>query len=246
MATEKAYKLLAFQKEISNKKAKELIDKGLVYVGDQKVKIARAEIADDTKFRVEKLEDIKVIFEDDYILAINKPAFMDSYDIQDTIFGATLLHRLDRETSGILLFGKDEAWTAKAIEAFRQRQVEKEYVAWVEGMVYEETDIDIPISTHKHNGKAFSKVDEQKGKPAHTKIKPLEIQGKKSKIDIQIGTGRTHQIRVHLSHINHPVVGDEFYGSKTKAKRILLHAKRIALLGYNLEAPEPADIQKYK
>ncbi len=246
MATEKAYKLLAQQRDISNKKAKELMDKGLVYVGDKKVKIARADISDDTKFRVETPADVRVIFEDDYILAINKPAFLDSYDIADTIFSAKLLHRLDRETSGVLLFGKDEAWSEKAIEAFRQRKVIKEYIAWVEGVVYEETEIEAPIATHKHNGKAFSKVDELKGRPAKTTIKPIEIQGKKSKIDIVISTGRTHQIRVHLAHIGKPVVGDSFYGSRTEAKRILLHASRVEILGYDIKAPEPNDILRYK
>jgi len=246
MSSEKAYKLLAQQKDISNKKAKDLIDKGLVYVGDKKVKIARADISDDTKFRIESPADVKVIFEDDNILAINKPAFLDSYDIADTIFSAVLLHRLDRETSGVLLFGKNEEWSAKAVEAFRQRKVLKEYIAWVDGVVFEETTIDAPIATHKHNGKAFSKVDEIKGKPAITIIKPIEIQGKKSKIDITIGTGRTHQIRVHLAHIGKPVVGDEFYGSHTQAKRILLHASRVQILGYDIQAPEPKDILRYK
>lgn len=246
MATEKAYKLLAYQQGISNKKAKELIDRGLVYVADKKVKIARADISDDTKFRIEKIEKVAILFEDDYILAVNKPPFIESYDIAEQFPNTTLLHRLDRETSGVLLLSKDDTFTQDAIDAFRQRKVTKEYIAWVEGVVFEEITIDKPISTHKHNNKAYSKIDAKKGKPAITVVKPLEIQGKKSKIDISIDTGRTHQIRVHLSSIDHPVVGDEFYGSKTNTKRILLHAKKIEILGYTLEAPEPADIQKYK
>ncbi|WP_292656588.1 pseudouridine synthase, partial [Nitratifractor sp.] len=75
---------------------------------------------------------------------------------------------------------------------------------------------------------------------------PDEVQGKKSKVRIEIETGRTHQIRLHLAHAGHPIVGDELYGSPTRAKRPLLHAKKITLLGRSYEAPEPKDIQRYK
>ena len=92
----------------------------------------------------------------------------------------------------------------------------------------------------------FSKIDKKKGKPATTVVRPIEIQGKKSKVEIEIKTGRTHQIRVHLAYIGHPIVGDERYGSVTRSKRILLHAKYISLLGYSFEAKEPKDIIKYK
>lgn len=245
MPTEKAYKLLATQEEISNKKAKELIDRGLVYVTDRKVKIARAELPDDTHFRVEMPADIVILYEDDDLVAVNKPAMIDSYDIQDAIEGAELLHRLDRETSGVLLLGRNPEFIRRAVEAFRQRKVTKHYVAWVDGVIYEPIEIDDPIHTIK-KGKAFSKIDPRLGKPAHTIVKPNEVQGKKSKVDITIDTGRTHQIRVHLSHVGHPIVGDEQYGSRTSAKRVLLHAASITLLGKTYTAPEPKDIQRYK
>ena len=242
---EKAYKLLARQKEISNKKAKELIDRGLVYVADRKVKIARAELPEDTYFRVEMPSDIVILYQDDDLIAVNKPAQIDSYEIQDAFEGAELLHRLDRETSGVLLLGRNPEFIRRAVEAFRQRKVTKEYIAWVEGVIYEPIEIDLPIHTIK-KGKAFSKIDPKLGKPAHTLVRPNEVQGKKSKVDITIDTGRTHQIRVHLAHVGHPVVGDEQYGSRTSAKRVLLHAASITLLGQTYTAPEPRDIQRYK
>ncbi len=242
---EKAYKLLASQQEISNNKAKELIDRGVVYVADRKVKIARAQLPEDTIFRVEIPADITILYQDEDIVAVNKPAHVDSYEIQDAIEGAELLHRLDRETSGVLLLAKNRDFLKKAVEAFRQRKVTKEYVAWVDGVLYEELNIDLPIHTIK-KGKAFSKIDEKLGKPAHTHVRPNEVQGKKSKVDITIDTGRTHQIRVHLSHAGYPIVGDEQYGSRTQAKRILLHAKSISLLGQTYTSPEPKDIQRYK
>jgi 23S rRNA pseudouridine1911/1915/1917 synthase len=245
---QKAYKLLALQEEISNKKAKELIDRGLVYVLDRKVKIARADMPDNTRFRVETIEKVNIIYQDENIVAINKPALLDSYELADAIEEdeTKLIHRLDRDTSGVLLLARNNEFLQNAIQAFKSRKVKKRYVAWIEGVFYEETTIDAPIATHKQGGKAFSQINEKRGRPAVTVVRPIEIQGKKSKVEIEIMTGRTHQIRVHLSSIGHPIVGDERYGSVTRSKRILLHAKAISLLGYAFEAKEPKDILRYK
>jgi 23S rRNA pseudouridine1911/1915/1917 synthase len=245
MSADKAYKLLALQQGISNNKAKELIDRGLVYVADRKVKIARANMPETTRFRIEMPADVEILYQDDAIVAVNKPAMIDSYDIQDAIDGAQLLHRLDRETSGVLLLGRNPDFIARAVEAFRQRKVTKHYVAWVEGVLYEPLDIDLPIHTIK-KGKAFSRIDPKRGKPARTHVRPDQVQGKKSKVAITIDTGRTHQIRVHLSYAGYPIVGDEQYGSRTQAKRTLLHAASVTLLGHTYTAPEPADIKRYK
>ncbi len=243
---DKAYKLLAEQLNISGKRAKELIDRGLVYVGDRKVKIARALISNNTKFRVELPKDIETIYEDNELIAVNKPAFLDSYEVEAHFTGAKLIHRLDRETSGVLLLAKNENILKKAIEEFKNKRVIKKYIAWVEGIVYEETVIDAPILTLKRDGKVLSKIDFKKGKEAITILKPNIIQGKKSKVDIEIKTGRTHQIRLHLSYVGHPIVGDEKYGSFTQAKRVLLHAKEIDIFGKKFIAKEPKDILKYK
>ena len=245
MATEKAYKVLALQQEISNKKAKDLIDRGIVFVEDKKVKIARAEIHTETFFRIEYPSDMEVLYQDDDILAINKPAQIDSYEIQDAFEGAELLHRLDRDTSGVLLLGKNRDFIEKAIKEFKARRVEKHYVAWIEGVLYEKVEIDEPIFTVK-KGKAFSMIDTVRGKKAHTIVKPEELQGKKSKVNIEITTGRTHQIRVHLAHIGFPIVGDEQYGSRTQSKRVLLHSSQIKILDYEFNAREPKDILQYK
>lgn len=242
---ERAYKLLAQQLEISGKRSKELIDRGLVYIGDKKLKIARAFVSEDEKFRVEMPAKIALLYEDEDILVVNKPAFLDSYEVEASFADATLIHRLDRETSGVLLLAKSEAFLKKAIESFRNRRVKKFYTAWVEGVVYEEIKIDLPIHTIK-GPKSISKVNKKIGKEAITIVKPNEVQGKKSKVDIEIKTGRTHQVRLHLSHIGHPVVGDGQYGSPTKSKRILLHASKIELFGKSFIAPEPHDIVKYK
>ncbi len=243
---EKAYKILANQEGISNKKAKELIDAKLVYVGDKNIKIARALMSEDTKFRVERVKDIDIIHEDENLIAVNKPALIDSYRVADNFFETKLIHRLDRETSGVMLLSKREEFRQKAIDEFKARRVKKIYLAWVDGIFFEEIVINNPISTFKRGGKLFSKIDRKKGKEAITIVRPILIQGKKSKVEIEIETGRTHQIRVHLSSIGYPIIGDELYGSPTKSKRLLLHAESISILNYNLKAKEPKDILKYK
>ena len=100
---DKAYKLLAIQEKISNAKAKDLIDRGLVKVGDKKVMIARGEIKVDTKFSVKELAKTKVIFEDDDILVVDKPAFITADEVAKTFKDSILLNRLDKETSGVIL-----------------------------------------------------------------------------------------------------------------------------------------------
>lgn len=245
MAKEQAFKLLALQEGTSKKKAKEMIDRGWVFVGDKQVKIARALMDSATRFRVLYPEEPQILFEDARLIAVNKPAQILSEEIPAFYPGTILLHRLDRDTSGVLLLAKEEAFAKKAIGAFKKQQVEKTYVAWVEGRIAEPMVIEDPIHTIK-KGKAFSRIDPIRGKRAYTELYPEEIQGRKSKVRIHIKTGRTHQIRVHLASRGHPIVGDAFYGSVTQSKRILLHALRIALLGYEIEAPEPADILRYK
>jgi len=245
MATDQAFKVLAEQEGISKNRAKALIDSGLVFVGDKQVKIARAQINTETNFRIEYPSDIEVLYEDEDIVAVNKPAQVDSYDIQDAIEGAELLHRLDRDTSGVLLLGKNREFIDKAVKEFKNRRVKKAYVAWVEGVVYDTMEIDDPILTIK-KGKAFSKIDPVRGKKAYTRVTPDEVQGKKSKVRVEITTGRTHQIRVHLASVGHPIVGDEQYGSVTKSKRILLHSAKMSIFDYTFEAPEPQDIRRYK
>jgi 23S rRNA pseudouridine1911/1915/1917 synthase len=233
---EKAYKLLAVAKGITNRSAKDLIDRGLVYAGGKKIIMARAMLDSKTNFKVNPIEKIKKLYEDSKILAIDKPAFITSEEISKK-FKTPLLHRLDRETSGVLLLVKDEIYQKKAIQAFKNLEVIKEYRAWVSGIVSEKITIDSPIFTIKKGGSAYSKISKD-GKKALSIVKPLEVSGKFSKVQVDIKSGRTHQIRTHLKSISHPIVGDLKYGGK-KAKRMLLHSTKIALLGKTYESPEP-------
>lgn len=237
MATEKAYKILAQQEGISNSQAKSMIDRGLVYVGNKKVMIARGEIDAKTIFRVTKIEKAKPIFENDDIIVIDKPAYINSDEIERQFKPAVLLHRLDRETSGVLMLVKNEEFRQKAIKEFRQDKVYKEYIAWVEGIISESVEVDKPILTQKKNNKAYSNVS-GKGKPAKSEFFPDIVSANKTKIKCIIHHGRTHQIRTHLRYIDHSIVGDEQYGGR-RAKRVMLHAHKVRLLGMEFVAPEP-------
>ena len=237
MATEKAYKILALQEGVSNSQAKSMIDRGLVYVGNKKVMIARGEIDAKTIFRVQKIEKLTVIYENDDIIVVDKPAYVNSDEIERELKPSKLLHRLDRETSGVLMLVKNEEFREKAIKEFKQDKVYKEYIAWVEGIVSEPHDIDKAIITQKKNNKAYSNVS-PKGKPARTEVFPDIVSARKTKIKCIIHHGRTHQIRTHLRYIDHPIVGDEQYGGR-RAKRVMLHAYKVRLLGMEFTAPEP-------
>ncbi|MGB5792441.1 pseudouridine synthase family protein [Poseidonibacter sp.] len=247
MSVDKAYKLLAMQENISNSKAKELIDKGLVRVGGKKVVIARGEINVNTNFVVKDVAPIKVIFQDNDILVVDKPAFLTADEVAKKYPKAILLNRLDKETSGVMMFAKNEEFQKRAIKEFKANRVYKEYVAIVEGKVIDEIEIDKPILTTKDRGSAKSKIDMKKGKPAKSTVYPLLVEGNKSKIKVVIESGRTHQIRVHLNSVGLPIIGDLMYGKPaTNITRVLLHSKITRIFDYEFECKEPREFRVYE
>lgn len=238
---EKAYKLLALQENISNAKAKELIDKGLVSVNGKKLLVARGMLKEEAKFKVKEMPRTKIIFEDDNIIAVDKPAHLNASEVEQQFKDAVLLNRLDKETSGVMLLAKNEEFRKKAVKEYAQNKVYKEYVAIVEGRIVDETVIDAPISTIK--GKtAKSRIDEKYGKPAKTTVYPYMTEGRKSKVKIVIENGRTHQIRVHLQHAGIPIIGDLQYGKPSnQVHRVMLHSLKTKIFDYEFEAKEPKE-----
>lgn len=242
MREEKAYKLLSLQEGISNRKAKELIDKGVVYAKGEKILVARTMLDVDTNFRLEKVEKPKLIKENELILVLDKPAFSITEDLGKE-FGYAPLHRLDKETSGVLILAKDEEYRQKAIEEFRKMRVEKIYHAIVYGKIAEPIEINTPIFTSKTPSGAISKIS-QKGKEAISLVEPVMIEGRYTFVKVTIKTGRTHQIRVHLQSIGHPILGDMKYG-KHKAERLMLHSSQLSLLEDTFKSPLPSIFRKY-
>ncbi|MBR8463793.1 RluA family pseudouridine synthase [Campylobacter sp. faydin G-24] len=242
MNQEKAYKLLALQERISNNEAKALIDDGLVSAKGQKVVIARALMGVNTKFSIQEVSRPSVIFEDENLIAINKPAFITSERVSE-VYKTPLLHRLDKETSGVLLLVKNDEFGKKAINEFKNLRVSKTYIAMVKGIISEDISINEPILTIKGKGGAVSKISKD-GKEALSYVSPLMISGKKTLVKVDIKTGRTHQIRVHLANINIPIIGDEKYG-KNRANRMFLHAYSLKILGYKFKATLPTDFNAF-
>lgn len=169
------------------------------------------------------LADVNIIFENDQCIALNKPAGVLSIpdrtqselSLKDMLiekYGSIFtIHRLDRETSGIILFAKDEATHKYFSKQFEERTVEKFYIALVLGSMPEKTgSMDGPIMEHPvFKGQM---VVNKKGKPSLTDYEVMEELGKYSLVQFQLHTGRTHQIRVHCKNIGHPIVCDPLYG----------------------------------
>lgn len=216
---------------------------------------------------------LSILYEDDYIIAVNKPSGMVVHPAQGNWSGTFvnallfhcrqlgdfsdslrpgIVHRLDKETSGVLIAAKTLQAQQKLIELFAQRKVHKEYLAICVGKPAE-LEIDAPIGRHPVHRKLMAVVP--LGKPAHSIVKVLGWNEKLSLVSVIILTGRTHQIRVHLKHVKTPVLGDSIYGSPSANKhyhaaRQMLHASLLRLPHpvtnqmIEIEAPLPDDMRQ--
>lgn len=215
-----------------------------------------------------------ILYEDEFLLAINKPAGMvvhpapgnwsgtfvngllyhcSQLNAQDNSLRPGIVHRLDKDTSGILIAAKTLEMQQKLILLFAARQVYKEYWAICLGRP-SDGEISAPIGRHPIHRKQMAVVPT--GKQAISYVKSLGWNDKLSFVQVVIATGRTHQIRVHLKYKGAPILGDALYGNSSLnhyygVQRQLLHAARIRfqhpLTGQQLElyAPPPADMSRY-
>jgi len=193
---------------------------------------------------------IDIFYEDQYLMVINKPhgmlvhpakgQYTDTLvnallfhadhlsDFNDDEFRPGIIHRLDRETSGLILIAKDNITHTKLSKQFQKRTVKKKYVALVEGAVeFDEGVIDVPLATHpKYKDKQTVRFDDS-AKEAKTFYKCLKRYEKYTLIALFPQTGRTHQLRVHMKYLGHPILGDDKYGKKSNFSRLALHAKSV-------------------
>ena len=210
---------------------------------------------------------LDIIYEDEYLLAINKPANMPVHPsmlhYEETLSNAVkyyfdtlnlkrkirIVNRLDKDTSGIVIFAKNEYIQECLIKQMKTKELKKEYLAIVTGYLQKKSDtLCFPIS--RKEGSIIERTVNPNGDIAITHYNILKEQNNLSLVHVFLETGRTHQIRVHFSHINHPILGDTLYGTPSPLiNRQALHSYKITLLHpiskqlLTLEAPIPNDMK---
>ena len=212
---------------------------------------------------------VPIVFEDDNVLVFDKPAGLVVHPApgheHGTLVNALrwirpnvgepdeerpgIVHRLDKDTSGLIVVAKNEAARLSLLQQWQRRDVVKAYTALVVGHLAEPSaTVDAPIGRDPHNRKRMAVI--RNGRPAithlrtHTRYRDFEL------LDVTIETGRTHQIRVHCAFVGHPVAGDALYGGHARGiplKRQFLHARYLRFELPNgdsleLEAPLPPDL----
>lgn len=247
---------------LSRTSIQKLIKEKLVFVNGKNIKPnVILEIGDeitvsipDKKEMTLVAEDIAldIVYEDDYIIIINKPRNMVVHPAAGneahTLVNALLnhcklsmvnserpgiVHRLDKDTTGLIVCAKDDETHLKLVEMFSNREINKKYLAICNGSFSKENGfIDKPIGRDEKDRKKMS-VKSKSGKEALTEYNILTSNLKYSLVDVTLHTGRTHQIRVHFSSLNHPIIGDETYGNKNekiKANGQMLHSYYLEFL----------------
>ena len=214
--------------------------------------------------------EASILSEDRDFLVIDKPSGVASHGGSGVSFGAIellraarprdtleLVHRLDRDTSGVLVLAKKRSALTALQTEIREGRVEKRYLALLEGRLPKQK-LTVDVALRKsvlQGGERMVRVDED-GKPSRSRFSEVERFEGATLAEIAIETGRTHQIRVHAAHIEHPVAGDEKYGDKDfnramrekGLKRLFLHAARfefsIGERTYGFSAPLPDDLKR--
>lgn len=189
-------------------------------------------------------EPLEIIFLDDALLVLNKPSGLLSVpgrgpEKADCLLSRAnedfpeglIVHRLDMETSGVMVLARSKEVHRRMSIAFEARLIEKEYNARVSGCVKDDAgQIDLPLSADWPN-RPLQKVDHTTGKPSLTKWQVIQRDAQYTHLVLKPITGRSHQLRVHLNAIGHPILGDSLYGtvvSKAAAPRLQLHASMLS------------------
>jgi tRNA pseudouridine32 synthase/23S rRNA pseudouridine746 synthase len=189
---------------------------------------------------------LDIIHVDDALLVVNKPSGLLSVPgrgagkedclvsrVQAVYPEALSVHRLDMETSGLMVLARSKEMHRALSILFQNRQVEKRYVAVVDGVLENASgEIDLPLITDWPN-RPLQKVDHEIGKPSLTRYRVLkhDASSNSTRLELEPHTGRSHQLRVHLMSLGHPILGDLLYASpalQAKAARLLLHADFLA------------------
>ena len=256
-------KYLMNNTDYSRSKIQKLVDEGYILVNDKEVKASYLVKENDAITILEYDEEsditpedipLDIVYEDDYLLVINKPSGMVVHPAPGNYHGTLvnalmhhckelssingsvrpgIVHRIDADTSGLLLVAKNDMVHNDLARQISEKSVVRKYIALVQGVINEDSaTIDAPIGRDIHDRKKMC-VTGDNSKDAITHIKVLERYKKATLIECVLETGRTHQIRVHMSYINHPVVNDPVYGYNhmdDKNFGQMLHAKEIGFV----------------
>ena len=282
-------KYLALSTDYSRSQIKKMIDDGMVLVNDKVVKSSyNVSLGDVITLNIIEKENrilpenipLDIIYEDDYLLVVNKPsgmvvhpaignysgtlvnALMYHINNLSTVNGSIrpgIVHRIDQDTSGLLLVAKNDMVHNDLASQISKKTVNRKYIALVQGVINEDTaTIDAPIGRDPNDRKKMAVVADN-SKDAVTHIRVLERYARATLIECVLETGRTHQIRVHLNYIGHPVVNDPVYGYKKLDDPEfgqMLHAKEIGFvhpitkeeMHFSVDAPKEfyQILEKYK
>ena len=273
-AGERLDKLVAWRLSVSRSATRRMIEEGLVQIGGSKAAPAR-KARDGERIEVRLVgkalasEDIPVpvVFEDEHLLVVNKPAGLVVHpgagNRSGTLVNALLsrgieggedperpgvVHRLDRDTSGLMVLAKGEGTYSGLVAALSARRVKRVYRAIVVGKGLPETGtIDSPVGRDPANPTLMAVGA---GKTAVTHFKVVHRAAGYTMLRVRLETGRTHQIRVHFSAIGHPVYADPLYGKPVPGRRLWLHAERLAFVhpitgeALEFESPIPSDLRE--
>ena len=278
--------------EFSRSRLSEWIRQGLVTVdararrprdrvaGGERVELEIAPAADSERWQAQAM-DIAVVYEDQHLLVVDKPAGLVVHpgagNPDGTLVNALLhrdpelirvpragvVHRLDKNTSGLLVVARTLPAHKRLVSALKDRQVEREYLAVVHGLLRAGGRVDAPVGRHRVHRTRMAVNDA--GRPAATRYRVERRFRAHSLLRLALESGRTHQIRVHMAHIDHPLVGDPLYGGRLRLpagagtelterlrafKRQALHAEQLKLRhpvseqAMHWQSPLPPDMRE--
>ena len=259
---ERLDQFLAKKMDVSRNKIQKLISEGKVLVDGKTVSASflvdyenDIEVNDELNYEITIEKEnipLDIVYEDDYLLIVNKKsgmvvhpaagnysgtlvnALLYRFDLKGGIekYRPGIVHRIDKDTSGLMVVAKDEKTHELLSEMIKNKEVERKYIAIVEGVIPHETGtIDAPIGRDINNRQKMA-VTSVNGKDSITHFRVLERFSKYTLIECTLETGRTHQIRVHMAYIGYPIVNDPVYGRSKNTTEYgqYLHSKSIRFI----------------
>ena len=211
----------------------------------------QAELPDDVRFEAEAIE-LNIVYEDEHIMVINKPAGLVVHpgagNSDGTLLNALLhhcpsiaevpragiVHRLDKDTTGLMVIAKTIPAQTHLVEAMQEREITREYEAICHGTMTAGGTVDEPIG--RHPTKRTHMAVTSSGRPAVTHYRVMEKFRAHTRLRLRLETGRTHQIRVHMTYINYPLVGDPVYAGRPRPPRKADEALLTVLRGFKRQA----------